>query len=240
MAASDKLTARVQAMLVDRGYAEVKSLGNGKLVGRKQKSAAHPRPNGDALVFVDQNPSFSSADVHRTMKIVYATAVQEKLDPSSSIVYVYTFPGTRQHLGTVAEGYAVAREKGPDYHLELLGASMFDVDRTDKRNVRAFQFMRAEDFVWVIGNSGKAIVVDKPPALSNEDSLVQYYGGRKGDYVKYQRLEKESVGPIWLTTMAVITEKVVANLPAGAVKESEEGVKAKKEEEPAPDFSEEH
>jgi hypothetical protein len=49
--------------------------------------------------------------------------------------------------------------------------------------------------------------------------------------VKYRRLERESVGPIWMATMAIITEPVVTNIPVGAVKEGEEGAKMKKEKE---------
>jgi hypothetical protein len=95
--------------------------------------------------------------------------------------------------------------------------------------------MTPDNFTWVIGNSGKSITVDRPPSLSIKDPMIQYLGGRKGDYVKYKRLKKESVGPIWMATMAIITEPVVTNIPVGAVKEGEEGAKMKKEKEAEPE-----
>jgi len=227
------LISRVVAMLRDRGFEETKIMGVGKniVLGTKQASTKHPRQKASAMAYVDTDTSFVSAEVYRIMKGFYPQAINEKLDPSSSLIYVYSFPPLRQRLNTVDDAYLTAVGKGEPYYFEKIDASLFVVDRSDIRSVKDMAIMTPDNFIWVIGNSGKSIVVDRPPSLSIKDPMIQYLGGRKGDYVKYRRLERESVGPIWMATMAIITEPVVTNIPVGAVKEGEEGAKMKKEKE---------
>jgi hypothetical protein len=224
------IVERVRKMFSDRGYGEIKSVGSSGtyVIGRKQTSTDHPRVHGDALAYIDANPSFSSADIYRNMKAFYSVASQEKLDPSSSIVYIYNFSESRQHINAIFDAYRTVRGKG-EYFLEVLQLTLFEVDRTKLRSVKDFKILSQSNFGWVTGNSGKEYIVDKPPALSSEDSLALYFGCRKGDYVKYKRLARESVGPIWLTTMALITDPLVANLSVGTdgEDEAEEGPKQK-------------
>ena len=107
------LSDKVELMMRARGYAKTKIFGssNEYIHGFEQSDReCHPRPDADALAYLDTRPNFSNNEVHHAMQALCHHAHQLKMKSGSSIIYIYSFSSQRQRLNSKI-GRASCRER---------------------------------------------------------------------------------------------------------------------------------
>jgi len=102
-------------------------------------------------------------------------------------------------------------------HLEALSTQFFRIDRSIPRTSKGWRVAKQDEFEIIsewpsktdtninVTNGVKylpAIYIDHPPEIYTDDPMIQYIGGRAGDYVMFERLEALQVGPMYSTAMA--------------------------------------
>jgi len=211
--------AAVEDMLRYRGFETVERYHSGPysfVYGGNQRNKEHPRPLGGALCVVDQNTTFASQDIGKTMRVLYVEALRRQLDPSSSILFLYLFQPTRIRSNTIERSYGTILQEflheKPTYYLEEIHLSLLNVDRSLPRSTRRWTLMREDQFVMAYGRNGEGIVIDRPPLVMNECPWMRYIGGRPDDYAMFERLENMEVGPMWMVNMRKVGSRVESKI----------------------------
>lgn len=201
------LIEKVKRMMSARGYAKVVSIVEGGATiihGSEQQDKKHPRVEAQAIAAFYLGESYDAKPVNAIIRTLYEHARVSGVPPTSSIILIYSFAMKDTNLTKIEISYSAILQNsvgGTAFYFEKIPTSAFLVDWTVNRTTRKMRLRPIDRFVLMYTAAGKPLLIDKPPSILVSDVCTQYFGGRVGDCLAFEKLENQEIGPIWIASM---------------------------------------